>query len=29
VQERMVAAAIKRMPSPMPPRVVADREFID
>ncbi len=29
VQERMVAAAIDMMPSPVPPRVVADREFID
>ena len=29
VQERMVAAAIDLMPSPVPPRAVADREFID
>jgi hypothetical protein len=29
VQERMVATAIKRMPSPVPPCAVVEREFID
>jgi integrase len=29
VQDRMVAAAIDMMPSPVPPHVVAEREFID
>ena len=29
VQERMVAAAIDMMPSPVPPRKTIEREFID